>query len=185
MFKETSESERQLTLRHIIFTRSLSNRIVTPSTAARPPGDLRPLPGGRQVADLCELGRRGAAHQVPGAAEPGSAARPGARHLRRPGVQAAGPDRGRRPRNPLPRSSRGLITPAAAVTRRARAAGTRRASRRPTPEAIAPIATGPPSRPEYATAAIRPMLRPACPGSSRAAGRSVPAGQVLAENRLR
>jgi hypothetical protein len=40
------------------------------------------------------------------------------------------------------------ITLAAAATSRARAAGTSRASRRPTPEASAPIATGPPSRPE-------------------------------------
>jgi hypothetical protein len=48
-------------------------------------------------------------------------------------------------------------------------AGTRSASRRPTPEAIKPIATGPLSRPVYETAAIRPMLRPACWGSSRAA----------------
>ena len=40
-----------------------------------------------------------------------------------------------------------LGTPAAAPTRRARAAGMSSASRRPTPEAAAPMATGPPSRP--------------------------------------
>jgi Domain of unknown function (DUF1707) len=38
---------------------------------------------------------------------------------------------------------RDRITPAAAATRIARAAGTRSASRRPTPETMAPMATGP------------------------------------------
>jgi hypothetical protein len=45
MFKETSESERQLILRHIIFTRSLSNRIVTPSTLT----NGLPIPGNTSI----------------------------------------------------------------------------------------------------------------------------------------
>ena len=60
--------------------------------------------------------------------------------------------------------------------------GTPRVARRPTPEAITPIKTGPLSRPEYDTAAIRPMLRPARSGSSRAAAVTI-CGKIPARPR--
>jgi hypothetical protein len=94
---------------------------------------------------LLDLGRR--------------AGRGSRRSSRRTGCRASAvntrlPDDGRQTASGMPGSSEllrgtwcGLSTPAAAATTTDRAAGMSSASRRPTPEAAAPIATGPPSRP--------------------------------------